>query len=209
MKLYWPNAEMPHGYICEHPIHLVYRLAGCLPVGALKGLTDDLVSQLVDLRKQHPPPVDRIEVLKEEYFNQYDALLDAQDQSRYILVDPQALSIVLDSWKMLHTSGACRVHVVCVMGNHVHVFLSAWPGIAPAKIGLLVSRHKTFTNKQLKVAGFVKPEDESSLWANGFFDRYIRPGTYGIVFKYVLDNPLKAGCDLNGRIWPGVWVPKQ
>lgn len=198
---------MPHGYVCETPVHIVYRLAGCLPVGVLKELTKELVDQLEVLRKQHPPSLDRIAAVKEEYFLQYDALLDAQDQSKYILKDIAAIQIVLDSWKMLHAKGDCQVIAVCVMGNHVHVILRAWPGQPEVKLGLLVGRHKRFTNRALKQVGYLPLGGQSTILAEGFFDRYVRPGTFEVVFAYVLDNPVKAGLVGHARMWKGLWVP--
>ncbi|MFK8056018.1 MAG: transposase [Saprospiraceae bacterium] len=207
MKLYWPSSEMPHGYLCDTPIHLVYRLKGCLPVAVLKELTAELVDQLVVLRKQQPLPVDQIEAVKAEYFMKYDELLDAQDQALYILANITAIKIVLDSWKTLHTSGDCKIHAVCVMGNHVHVILCAWPDQAHNQLGPLLARHKRFTNRTLQRAGFSPPNAEPSFWAEGFFDRYVRPGTYEVVFDYLLNNPVKAGLNADRRKWKGLWIP--
>ena len=207
MKLYWPNSDMPHGYLCDTPIHLVYRLSGCLPVGILKELTAELVEQLTTLQKHSPQSKDQIEKVKEEYFLQYDSLLDAQDQSRYILIDPDALQIVLESWKILHANGDCHVHAVCIMGNHVHVILSAWPGQPEEKLGPLIARHKRFTDRMLKRGGYSPPKNESNIWAKGFFDRYIRIGTYEVVLDYLINNPTKAGLIDDPRRWPGLWIP--
>jgi len=52
-----------------------------------------------------------------------------------------------------------------------------------------VHRHKTFTNKLIKEAlGLTE-----KIWDYGFYDRYIRPGTFWEVLDYVLDNPVAAG----------------
>jgi len=207
MKLYWPKSEMPHGYLCDTPIHLVYRIEGCLPVGVLKELTKELVDQLVILQKMQPPPVDQIEVIKAEYLLKYDALLDAQDQSRYVLANLEAIEIVLDGWKLLHKKGDCCIHAVCVMGNHVHVILSGWPDRPTTQLGPLIARHKRFTNRVLQKAGFLLSNAVPSVWAKGFFDRYIRPGTYELVFDYLVNNPVKAGLISDGRHWKGLWIP--
>ena len=58
-------------------------------------------------------------------------------------------------------------------------------------------RHKTFTNKLIKEAlGLTE-----KIWDYGFYDRYIRPGTFWEVLDYVLDNPVAAGLVLNREAW--------
>lgn len=56
-KLSWNNTGMPHGYVCAAPVHVVYRLAGCLSVGVLRKLTEELVEQLAALQKLYPLPI--------------------------------------------------------------------------------------------------------------------------------------------------------
>ncbi len=205
LKLTWNNAGMPHGFVCETPVHIVYRLAGCLPVKVIKALTDELIEQLVVLRKMSPVPEAQIEAVQEKFLLAYDDLLDAQDQSRYILHDAVAAEAVLESWRFLHAQRRCRVHVVLIMGNHVHVILSGWPGVPDLPLGELMKRHKTFTNATLKRLGFAPPAEHESVWARGFFDRYVRPGTYEIVWAYVLDNPTKARLVRTRGEWPHLW----
>ena len=201
--LYWPRHGMPHGYLCAHPVHVIYRLYACLPVGPLRELTAELTEALADLRKLGVAPTDPryLELLAEQQLR-YDDLLDAQDQSKYLLADPRATRIVLDSWAYLEQQRLCRRIAITVMGNHVHAVLEGWPGAERIRIGDVLKRHKTFTDHEIKAA----LGHEAFVWAWGFFDRYVRPGRLGEVVEYVVDNPSKAGLIRRGEAWAGTYV---
>ncbi len=208
LKLYWPASGMPHGYACETPVHVVYRLADCLPVGVLKELTRELVDQLTALELQHPGDTARIDAVKEEFLLRYDELLDAQDQSKYILHKPEVARIVLDSWRTLHERRVVRLHAACIMGNHAHAVLQGWPGMPDAQLGKIIGEHKSFTTKLILEADLHadKASRKRKIWAPGFFDRYVRPGSWESVMAYVLNNPVKAGLVKEAMDWPHTLV---
>ena len=205
MQLYYPRHGMPHGYVCARPMHIIYRLQGCLPVGPLRAITRELSEQLSILERLGPSTNAQIESLKEEYFLRYDELLDAQDQTRYLLLETAVRRIVLDSWMHLARLGRCRIIAVCVMGNHVHVLVVGFEGAKPYQVGDLVGQHKRFTdNATRKLLGRLEP-----VWAAGFFDRYVRPGQLQQVTDYILDNPVKAGLVRDSRAWAGTFVDEE
>ena len=194
---------MPHGYLCDVPIHLVYRLDGCLPVQVVRALTEELLDQLKVLQKLSPSPIEQISKVKEQYFLAYDGLLDAQDQSKYLLSKADAAQAVIESWKELVRRGKCKIHIVCIMGNHVHVLLEKAKGAEETPVGLILRQHKTWTARVIqRELGLDK-----KVWARGFFDRYIRPGFLEDVFQYILNNPVKAGLVQTGKDWPFTWIP--
>ena len=193
---------MPHGYACETPVHVVYRLAGCLPVGVLKELTRELVEQLVALELSYPGDTARIDAVKEEFLLRYDELLDAQDQSKYILHQPEVARIVLDSWRTLHERRVVRLYAACVMGNHVHALLQGWEGMPDAQLGKIIGEHKSYTAHLILKADLHADKSSRIIWTPGFFDRYVRPGRWEEVMAYVLDNPVKAGLVKLAMNWP-------
>ncbi|MFK8057028.1 MAG: transposase [Saprospiraceae bacterium] len=203
MKLVWTRSGMPHGYLCDVPIHLIYRLEGCLPVHVVQELTTELLDQLSVLEKLSPPVIDRISKVKEQYFLAYDRLLDAQDQSKYILAHAEIAQVVLDSWKTLAARGKCKIHVVCIMGNHVHVLLERVKRAEETPVGLILRQHKTWTDRVIQRELSL----DHKVWARGFFDRYVRPRSLEDVFHYILSNPVKAGLIRDGRDWPFTWIP--
>ena len=82
MQLYWSKYGIPHGYLDETPIHLIYRLKDCLPVGPLRMILADCREQLRVLRisavvDPQSSDIIRIETVLENYLRAYDELLDA------------------------------------------------------------------------------------------------------------------------------------
>ena len=206
MKLYWTRHGIPHGYLCATPIHLVYRVEGCAPVGELRRLSDELKEQLRDLRAGEGKVAEaQIQQVLQEHLYVYDALLDAQDQSRYVLMQPQAREEVLESWQTLQRMGLIVLYAVCVMGNHVHVLFRGADGGEEAPVGGLVRQHKSYTNRMVKRhCGLTQ-----DVWDDGFYDRYVRYGTFQEVLWYLLNNPVKAGLVKDWREWAGTWVDER
>ena len=123
MKLTWTTPNRPHGFLCETPIHLIYRLKGCAPVKELREISYELKAQLKILKSFDRVPEAQLHRVLDEHFKIYDALLDAQDQSKYILINQVAADIIIKSWLTLQERGELLIYAICVMGNHVHVIL--------------------------------------------------------------------------------------
>ena len=205
MLLYWPRSGMPHGYVCETPVHLVYRLKGCLPVGPLRLLNEELREQLATIKKQDATSSDHFHRVLEEYQRRYDDLLDAQDQTKYLLHDPRAARAVLDSWAWLEERRRCRRLAICVMGNHVHALIAGLEGVTSYQLGDLLGQHKRFTDDAIKKALGI----DEKVWELGFFDRYVRPGQLERVLAYVLNNPVKAGLVRDWQDWGSTYVAEE
>ena len=202
MRLTWSKLGLPHGYLCAVPVHVVYRLEGCLPVGPLRALSRDLSDQLEVLRQLPHPPLTEIEQLQEAFLSQFDDLLDAQDQRKYLLSDQTVAQEVIQPWRKLEEMEVCLVHVCCVMGNHVHVLLEGFAGAQEIVVGDVLGRHKRYTQKQIRRHLNITAQ----IWAGGYFDRYVRPGQFEEVLRYILTNPVKAGLVRDWRDWPNTYV---
>ncbi len=202
MALYWTIRDIPHCYLGAIPVHVVYRVHDCAPVMELRKLSDELAHDIKALRKAGTAQAEALQRVLEEHLYVYDALLDAQDQSKYILKDGQAAQLVIDSWLNMQERGLLVVYAICVMGNHVHVLLRGVDGRAPVRMGGVVRKHKSFTSNEIKrVCHF-----ENTMWDTGFFDRYVRPGTFWAVLAYVLKNPVKAGLVGDWTAWGNTYV---
>ncbi|NJB87176.1 REP element-mobilizing transposase RayT [Lewinella marina] len=133
-----------------------------------------------------------------------DEALDALSSSTpYHLQRTDIAAIVLNSWQYLDKSGQVNVWAVCIMGNHVHVILSAGIELDEVDLGEVMERHKGFTarmaNRLLGLTG-------SPFWEPGYFDRRIRSGKFQRVMWYVLNNPVKAKLVNKWTEWPHTWV---
>ena len=202
MLLSWSRHGLPHGFLYAKPVHVVYRLEGCLPVGPLRRLWKALGEELTRHSVRGTRSTAALERLREQYLLHYDQLLDAQDQTRYLLADARLATIVLDSWRALEELRACIVLACCVMGNHVHVLLQGVEDADPVPIGGVLRRHKKFTTNAI---GDLRGA-RTKIWADGYFDRYVRPGQFERVLQYLLDNPVKAGLVPDWRSWAATYV---
>ena len=202
MELYFTRQGIPHGYLCATPIHLIYRVDGCAPVGELRRLDEELVEQLKRLANLGRGKPEEIQRVLEEHLLVYDQLLDAQDQSKYILRQSLAAGEVTKSWMTLQEMGLVIVYVICVMGNHVHVLLKGSHGKPDKQIGRVVHQHKTFSSREIKrVCGIT-----ARVWDDGFYDRYVRPGTFWTVLQYILNNPVAAKLVARWQDWPHTYI---
>lgn len=88
-----------------------------------------------------------------------------------------------------------RLHAWCVMPNHVHVVLSAFPGERLEKI---LHSWKSFTSKAIgKLIG-----RSGQIWQAESYDHIVRDDVdLAHCIQYALDNPLVAGL----RDWKWVW----
>ncbi len=75
---------MSHSYVCDTPVHIVYRLRGCLPVGPLRKLSEDLQLQLKDVRRLGMVSSTMLDEQLDEYQMHYDALLDSSTGSAVV-----------------------------------------------------------------------------------------------------------------------------
>ena len=128
-------------------------------------------------------------------------------------------SLVQDA--LLHFDGErYRLHVWCVMPNHVHVLVSTGvlpgsAGILPARdangaqdarapgfrsLGNIVHSWKSYTALQ---ANRILGRHDVPFWQPDFFDRFIRDENhFHAAVAYIHDNPVKARLCARPEDWP-------
>jgi len=205
MKLYFTKTDIPHGYLCATPIHLTYRVKNCAPITELKAIHKQFMEQLDVLKQLGNSSSDHFSKIRKAHFEAYDALLDAQDQTRFVLAKQKAAEIVINSWLDLQQMKRIVLYAVCVMGNHVHVLLRGIDDGDELPIGQVVRQHKTYTNKLIKDALNLS----ENVWDDGFYDRYVRPGSFWSVLEYILQNPVAANLVSNWNKWPNTYVDER
>jgi len=202
MRITWSKFGIPHGYVCSTPVHIIYRLKGCLPVGPLRELHNELKEQLAALTSLGETKSAHRDRVLEDFQHKYDEMLDALDQKKYILTKPDVAQIVLDSWEWLENQDLIRRIAICVMGNHIHAVIVGVEGNDEYPLGVLLTQHKTFTNHEIRK----KHELPSVVWELGYFDRYVREGSLDAVVLYVVLNPTKAGLIQSWDNWPYLYI---
>ncbi len=202
MRITWSKYGIPHGYVCSTPVHLIYRLKGCLPVGPLKELHTELKEQLMTLTELGDHGSEHRANVLEEFQIRYDELLDACDQRNYILSNTEEARIVLDSWRWLEEQKICQRLAICIMGNHVHALIVGFEGNDEIPLGDLMRQHKTFTSQAIQK----KTGRKKVVWERGYFDRYVREGSLEEVILYILNNPVKAKLVPNWVHWRNTYI---
>jgi putative transposase len=106
---------------------------------------------------------------------------------------------VHDAFRKYARAGASRGAAVgryVIMPNHVHLFVRLAPDM---KLGTWVRGLKRAMAEGLAGSG----EAGAMLWQPGFFDHILRNGeSYAEKWRYVLENPVRAGLAVRAETWP-------
>ncbi|WP_139211843.1 transposase [Neolewinella agarilytica] len=212
IHMYTLNRQMKHRPIGHVPVHIVYRLAGSLPVSVIQELkrgrealflqAEAKINALPDQVYKHFAD-QCLEEIGEGIENLLEKALHEKSNGPYHLKEEKLAKIVIDSWHWLVKEYGLYVYAICVMSNHVHVLLRGPEGESALDPALIMKTHKSFTanqcNKLLGTSG-------SSFWAPNYFDRDVREGTFTRVVWYILNNPFQAGLVQSWKDWPGTWL---
>ena len=201
-------------HLTSQLVHLTYRLYGSISDQELIRLTTRYTDDLEDLRQRrslksdHPASLNYQEYselnteLQIRNFLRYEKLLDFAKEGPMFLRSPAAKKIVIDSWTHIAQQYGLIIYAISVMSNHVHVVLRVEDDNAKVDLDRLMEAHKRFTGNQLNQLQNARGR---RVWAEGVFDRDVRPGRFTTVLWYVLNNPRKAGLTNNVLTWPGNW----
>jgi putative transposase len=82
-----------------------------------------------------------------------------------------------------------------IMPDHIHLFVRGGPGF-------FLGRWMGMLKQSLAKAGS-SPRTNRQVWQEGFFDHVLRNDeSYGQKWKYVRENPVRAGLVKSAEDWP-------
>ena len=88
-----------------------------------------------------------------------------------------------------------RLIAWCIMPNHVHVLIEAWPGHPLEQV---LHSWKSFTAQQANKL----LERNGPFWAREYYDRFIRNDRhFEQTVAYIEQNPVKAGLVASAEAW--------
>jgi len=116
---------------------------------------------------------------------------------RKILETPKCAEILIESW---HSAAAKHGWVVgrfVIMPDHAHFFARPQPGAKT--LSAFMCDWKKWTSRLLVRAAGASPP----VWQLEFFDHVLRsPDSYAAKWRYVCENPVRAGLAASPEAWP-------
>ena len=176
--------NLPH-WQCEQAIyHVSFRLADSVPerrrhqwLAQRRNIFHNIAGQ------DREPTEDELHRLQNLYSERIEAYLDA-GHGECLLACPETSSVVADALEFFNGT-RYRLHVYCIMPNHVHVLVEASPGY---DMRVVVNGWTSFTasavNRHLARKG--------RLWQSEPYDHIVRSEKeYRFQLEYVWNNPGK------------------
>jgi putative transposase len=207
-RIYY-HRHLPHDQPLGGAFHVVFRLAGSLPMEAIEGMKiereteERRLSEIVDKRHQRNEKSE----YRRKHFEKFDALLDGSETGPHWLAQPAVADIVSKAIRY-RDGGKYDLIAFSVMPNHVHMICvvgrPVWPSYSrkassPYILTRILENLKWYTalkcNRLLGRTG--------AFWQNESYDHIIRNNQELIkTVEYVLNNPVKAGLVKLRELWP-------
>ena len=113
-----------------------------------------------------------------------------------VLADPARHDLLREEWKVSAEKYGWRVGRYTIMPDHVHFFCTEDRDAQP--LSKFVGKWKEYSSKALR-----REVDRNFLWQEEFFDHLLRSGeSYSAKWKYVAENPVRAGFVEKAEDWP-------
>ncbi len=221
MKIFYER-NLPHYQPLNGMFHVVFRLAGSLPLEAVKELQKE--------KEQAKSKITGIENIKmkyeayyahqTEYFEKFDMLLDKASHGPTWLAQPAIAQLVAEALHK-HDGKEYELFAFSVMSNHVHVVFQLLPveegsSLSPSakrtKVRSTTSEYPVTDSLRL-VKGATAHDANKMLarsgafWQHESYDHVIRNGVeLERTIWYVLNNPVKAGLVDSWQQWRWTYV---
>jgi putative transposase len=217
-KAYY-RRHLPHYQPENAGYHVVFRLAGSLPVSAIEELRRE--QKQFDRALQKNSNADAFKRLqadyRQKYFERFDELLDGSSTGPTWLKQPTVAAIVHEA--ILYRDGKeYDLYASTIMPNHVHMVFelqtvgrlaestseeNGQDGVSTYKVTRVLESLKKYTalraNQVLKRNG--------QFWQRESYDHMIREGReLERTIWYVLNNSVKAGLVLSWEQWRWTYV---
>ncbi|HNX00547.1 MAG TPA: transposase [Candidatus Cloacimonadota bacterium] len=208
LKYNYYSSNLPHKYDNLKPIFITFRLKFTLPKYVLLTLSNfrdewqKKYHSLSDMEKQ-----DFMKNKEFCAFNRFDELITESSELPQILSRDDLTDIVSKALKYFDNK-YYNLLSYCIMPNHVHVLIipisdSDVPVSTLARINYSWKRYTANQiNKILNRKG--------GLWQTESYDHLIRSDSELItIFKYIINNPVKAGLVQEWKDWRGTWIKDE
>jgi putative transposase len=207
--------KLPHFQQPGQWYSVTFTLAGAIPKGTMERYSSQLYiarTQLKELRSRESefPNSDkeltqaqndyRIALLK--YRLAYDRILNKSAVPGLILAKEENRKII-ENTLLFWEGKRLTNHAWCIMSNHVHWVITVFERDEKGKPVFL--QDVLHSVKLFTARGINENENlHGQFWEHESFETTIRDdGHFARIFRYVIQNPVKAGLVQNWQEWPG------
>jgi REP element-mobilizing transposase RayT len=209
-KTYY-RRHLPHYQPEEATFHLVFRLAGSLPIQVIEELRIErqrFERQTRSLKGKAEQQKQR-DQFRFVDFRRFDALLDGSKTGPKWLGERTVASIVKEA--IHHRDGrAFDLLAYCIMPNHVHMVAAVGRNVIPTykhpPLYRALQSLKRYTARQCNLA----LGRQGSFWQDESYDHVVREDSeLERTISYVLENPVNAGLVDSWEKWPWSYCKKE
>jgi putative transposase len=212
--------KLPHIHSPGATFFVTFRLHGAIPRTVLREWRAKRDYLMGWLEKSGSPDesLERLRMFNREWFARLESILDNAEFGPTWLKDERVAKQVYDS--ILHRDGKqYDLSCFCIMSNHAHMVVR--PYVSDRSIiesrdangPRFKSENPTMPVIMQSLKGYTARKANQILGRNGQFwdaesyDHEIRNGEeFGRIFRYVINNPVKAGIVMDWREYPWTWV---
>jgi putative transposase len=116
-----------------------------------------------------------------------------------ILAQPAAFAILHAEFESAPSRYGWSIGRFVVMPDHLHFFCAERGSVAPTSLSRFIGGFKQWTSKGIAQSQIARPP----LWQREFFDHLLRAEeSYESKWRYVLENPVRAGLVQRSQDWP-------
>jgi REP element-mobilizing transposase RayT len=180
---------LPHYQPPDATYHVIFRLAGSLPVEVIERMVQEQLNneEFLFVTRYSSKHCEAFRVYRQRYFDQFDALLDGNTNGpqwlrNRLIADAVAEAILL---------------TFCIMPNHVHIVFSIIDGV---HVGQRVSSTYSVTAILANLKWYTALKcnrllcRQGAFWQHESYDHVIRTDEeLERTIWYVLGNPVRAG----------------
>ena len=206
--------RLPHIHPVGATFFITFRLEGSIPVASLDKLRkkyDDKYETI--LFDDQPLKTERIALLYQKYFDEFDELLHAVKSGPTWLESP-AIAKLVEEQLMKYDGEFYDLLCYCIMSNHVHIVFDTSIQVpifydsdldddfGYVQVDQIMKQIKgpvaVYANRLLGRTG--------AFWVKESYDRYIRNARdLKNTILYTVNNAVKAGLVDDWRDWPFVY----
>ena len=170
---------------------LTFRTADSLPRDVALALREREIWEYEQLGRQ--PSADETRKIRTNRHRATEKYLN-EGHGACLLRHPEVARIASDAIRFFDGQ-RYRLHVWCVMPNHVHVLLTIFGETPPTEIA---ASWKQYSSRRINALFGTS----GAFWQEEGFDHIVRgPNSFDRFLRYVWDNPVKAG--LKDWVWTG------